>query len=339
VLGGTLLISIIIPAHNRPAFLLEAAQSIAAQTYHNLEVIVVDDGSMPPIEQLGLQDILGPRVRLHRNESAQGVPKAKNAGISLACGEVIMLLDDDDLLMPDALERIHLAFAKYPKLDCLFLGVQAFGPYADGPAKSRELALKKILDSANPTERDELYFFSDSLFGALLDTVPIDFQRPAARRGMWNIAGGFDESCLFSESAWAIHATCIGSVALTKLPLTRWRIHGNNFGWPPGLSMDQERKRQIDNGIDASQFLYRLFKEKQTASQLHSKMLTAYHSRQLFSKAYFLFDKQWAQGMRALLLSFLLAPTFSHVKLAIKFFLLGPLLIIRRSSVNRNNSS
>jgi len=301
--------------------LLEAAHSIAKQSYPDFEVIVVDDGSEPPISQTGLEEVLGQHVLLFRNDSAKGVPRAKNAGVNAAHGEVILILDDDDLLMPDALDRIYYAFSSYPKIDCLFLGVQPFGPYADGPAKNREVALRAIIGKSNPKEHDGLYFFSDVLFDALLDTVPIDFQRPAARRGMWNIVGGFDENCLFSESAWAIRACCIGTIALTKTPLTQWRIHDSNFGWPSGLELDQIRNRQIDNGINAGAQLLKTFNDEQKAWRVREKKIRRHHSGQLFSKAYYLRDKKWLEGIKALLHSFLLAPRPLHLKLAVKYFL------------------
>ena len=316
-----MLISIVIPAHNRPAFLLEAVHSIAKQTYSNFEVIVVDDGSVPPISQSALEEVLGQRVVLYRHDSAHGVPKTKNAGVNAAHGEVILLLDDDDLLMPNALEHIYYAFSNYPRIDCLFLGVQPFGPYADGPARSRDAALSAIVKKSNPDESDGLYFFSDSLFDALLSSVPIDFQRPAARRSMWNIVGGFDENCLFSESAWAIHASCIGTIALTKKPVTQWRIHDSNFGWPPGLELDQIRRRQIDNGISAGTQLLKVFNEEERTWRTRGKLIKKHHSDQLFSKAYYLRDKDWREGMRALLYSFLLMPRLLHLKLAVKYFL------------------
>lgn len=194
-----LLVSVVIPAHNRPALLVEALRSVAAQSYSDFEVVVIDDGSEPPISQTALTDVLGSRVVLHRHDSPQGVPKAKNAGVGAARGEVILLLDDDDLLVPDALESIYQAFSSYPNIDCLFLGVHPFGPYAEGPTRNRETAVGKLLEQAKPEERNGLYFFSKDLFPALLHTVPIDFQRPAARRGAWNIVGGFDESSLYND--------------------------------------------------------------------------------------------------------------------------------------------
>lgn len=328
-----MLISIAIPAHNRPAFLLEAVQSIADQTYPNFEVIVVDDGSVPPISRSALEDVLGQRVTLYRHEVAQGVPKAKNAGINAAHGEVILLLDDDDLLMPDALECIHSVFSNHPGIDCLFLGVRPFGPYAEGTVKSRNAALSAVIENSRPVERDGIYFFSDSLFGALLNTVPIDFQRPAARRSMWNIVGGFDESCLFSESAWAIHASCVGTIALTRKPITQWRIHGDNFGWPSGIELDQIRRRQFDNGICAGKELLRTFKNEERAWRIRARMIKGRHSGQLFGKAYYLRDKDWLEGIRALLHSFFLAPRPLHLKLAAKYLI--PLRWLEQASASK----
>jgi glycosyltransferase involved in cell wall biosynthesis len=273
--------------------------------------------------QSDLEEILGKRVLLCRHDLARGVPKAKNAGVNAAHGEIILLLDDDDLLVPDALTNIFYAFSNYPKVDCLFLGVRPFGQYADEPAKSRHAALSKILNKLKPEEHDEIYFFSEELFDALLVSVPIDFQRPAARRGIWNIVGGFDENSLFSESTWAIRAASIGKIALTKKPQTEWRIHDSNFGWPSGLDLDLDQitRRQIDNGISSGANLLKKFDEEEKTWNFRAKKIRKYHSDQLFSKAYYLRDKDWSEGVKALLNSFILSPRPIHLKLAIKYFI------------------
>jgi hypothetical protein len=316
-----LLISVVIPAHNRPALLLEALRSVAAQSYPDFEVVVIDDGSEPPISQAALTDVLGSRVVLHRHDSPQGVPKAKNAGVGAARGEVILLLDDDDLLVPDALESIYQAYSSYPNIDCLFLGVRPFGPYAEGPTRNRETAVGKLLEQAKPEERNGLYFFSEDLFPALLHTVPIDFQRPAARRGAWNIVGGFDESSLYSESAWAIRASSLATVALTAKPLMEWRIHDSNFGWPADMDVEDIRRRQIDNSIASGFALMKTFDEQQRAARLRAREIRKYQSNTLFSKAYSLCGKAWREGIFALLGSFRLRPGLAHLKLAVKYLL------------------
>lgn len=323
-----MLISVVIPTYNRPALLKEALCSVAEQTYRSFEVVVVDNGSEPPISRGALEEVLGSRVVLRRYDRPQGVPKSKNAGVRSARGEIILLLDDDDLLMPDALESIYQAFSSHPNIDCLFLGVRPFGPYAQGPAEARERAVAKLLEQAKPEERDGLYFFSDTLFHALLHTVPIDFQRPAARHGVWNIIGGFDENSLYSESAWAIRVASIATVALTSKPLTQWRIHDSNFGWPADMKVDDIRRRQTDNAITSGYALMKMFDEQQRQSHLRAREIRKYQSNTLFSKAYRLCGKAWREGMYALLCSFRVAPRPAHLKLAVKYFL--PMRWIRK---------
>ena len=74
--------------------------SALGQTLHDIEVIVVDDGSVPPVE---LEP--DPRVRLVRNDRPLGVSGARNAGLAVAQGRHVAFLDDDNLLLPDMAER------------------------------------------------------------------------------------------------------------------------------------------------------------------------------------------------------------------------------------------
>ncbi len=318
-----MLISIVIPAFNRPELLLEAARSIAAQTSSNFEVVVVDNGSTPPISAEMLESVLGDRVRLCRYESPLGVPRAKNTGVRAARGEVILLLDDDDLLTPNAVETLSTAFADHPELDCIFLGVRPFGAYADGPAKNRLVALDKVISRTMPRLADGLYLFGDDIFAALLDTVPIDFQRPAARRSAWNIIGGFDENCLFSESAWAVRAASIATIALTRESLTEWRIHGNNFGWPANMTLEDIRRRQVDNGLSSARSLMSSFDQERAEWALRASAARKMLADQLFDKAYYLVDRDRREGLVALLSSLRLAPGLRHLKLALKYCLPG----------------
>lgn len=314
-----MLISIVIPAFNRPDLLQEAAHSIAAQTASNYEVIVIDNGSSPPISLEALEHVLGDRVRLCRYDSPLGVPRAKNAGIEAARGEIIMLHDDDDLLAPNAVETLSAAFCAHSEIDCIFLGVRLFGPYSDGPAKNRLAALRKILERTKPEAVDGLYVFGRNLFQALLDAVPIDFQRPAARRSAWNIIGGFDENCLFSESAWAVRAASIAKIALSHELLTEWRIHGNNFGWLAGMTTEDNRRRQIENGLSSARSLLKIFDREKEEWASRAKAAKWMLATQLFDKSYYLLDKDRREGFLALLCSLRLFPGFRHLKLALHY--------------------
>jgi glycosyltransferase involved in cell wall biosynthesis len=92
-------VSVVIPTHDRSTLLALTLRSVLWQEDVSLEAIVVDDGSIAGTvrEVPGLED---PRVRLIRNESAQGVSSARNRGIDESRGDWIAFLDDDDLWAP-----------------------------------------------------------------------------------------------------------------------------------------------------------------------------------------------------------------------------------------------
>ncbi|HEY9877823.1 MAG TPA: glycosyltransferase family A protein [Leptolyngbyaceae cyanobacterium] len=102
----TALISIVIPAYNAAAFIRRTIESVLKQTYRNLEVLVVDDGSRDEtaviVEQLAREDR---RIRL-LYQANQGVAAARNLGIQAAQGEFIAPIDADDLWHPTALAKL-----------------------------------------------------------------------------------------------------------------------------------------------------------------------------------------------------------------------------------------
>lgn len=106
------LVSVIIPVFNREHYLAEAIESVRAQTYRPIEVIVVDDGSMDKTEQIVGQ--YGDVRYLY--QSHQGVASARNTGISVAGGEIIAFLDSDDLWPPGRLTITVRYFEQYPEI-------------------------------------------------------------------------------------------------------------------------------------------------------------------------------------------------------------------------------
>lgn len=312
-------ISVVIPTHNRPGLLEEAVASVVQQTHADWELVIVDDGSTPPVSPASFSVSGGERLKLLRHETPHGVARAKNAGIMAATGEVVTLLDDDDLFHADALATIRDAFERIPSLDCLFLGVEPFGPYAANPAAGRNKAVAKILDEARPMESNGVYVFGREIFGLLLQSVPIDFQRPAARKGAWNIIGGFDETTLFSESGWAIKATATCRVALTRKPVTRWRIHGHNFGWLSDSEPGEAALRQLDNTLASAKALESHFVQKERTARSQLAHVRVHLAESLFSRAYLLRDGHRCLGLPSLLGSFRISPRLKHLKLLLRY--------------------
>ena len=98
------LVSIIIPFYNRINWLLEAIESVQKQTYKNWELILVNDGSADDITEIRYLVEKDRRIRLIEQENA-GVAAARNAGIAIAEGYYIALLDSDDLWDRQKLEK------------------------------------------------------------------------------------------------------------------------------------------------------------------------------------------------------------------------------------------
>jgi len=94
------LVSVIIPVYNGARYLREALESVFAQTYRPIEVIVVDDGS---IDDSGVIAQSFPEVH-YIHQANQGVAAARNNGIEAARGEYFAFLDQDDLWMPEKLK-------------------------------------------------------------------------------------------------------------------------------------------------------------------------------------------------------------------------------------------
>jgi glycosyltransferase involved in cell wall biosynthesis len=117
-------VSVIIPAYNAEAFVADTVNSVLNQTYQDLEIIVVDDGSKDGT--LAALEPFGNRVRVHQQKNG-GVARARNTGVSLAKGSWIAFLDADDLWLPEKLER-QMAITSAPMSYTDRLNIGARGP-------------------------------------------------------------------------------------------------------------------------------------------------------------------------------------------------------------------
>jgi glycosyltransferase involved in cell wall biosynthesis len=105
------LVSVVIPCFNQARFLPHAIESILAQTYSPIEIVVVDDGS--PDDTAAVAKSY-PSVRLVSTTN-QGLPTARNNGFAAATGSLVVFLDADDRLLPDAVARGVAFFDDHPE--------------------------------------------------------------------------------------------------------------------------------------------------------------------------------------------------------------------------------
>lgn len=97
-------VSVIMPVYNGEPFLLEAVDSILAQTYTDFELLVINDGSTDDTVAI-LQSYDDPRIMLIHNDGNLGLIATLNRGIDLARGEYLVRMDCDDISLPERLRK------------------------------------------------------------------------------------------------------------------------------------------------------------------------------------------------------------------------------------------
>lgn len=121
------LISIIIPCYNTASLVSETLDSVLAQTYSNIEVILVNDGSSD-----NLEEVLSPFLKEHNNfkyfsQENKGLSGARNSGIKLANGEYLLCLDADDLIAPTYIQKCVAVLDSRPEVKLVYSRAKFFG--------------------------------------------------------------------------------------------------------------------------------------------------------------------------------------------------------------------
>jgi glycosyltransferase involved in cell wall biosynthesis len=116
------LITICIPTCDRPQFLREAVLSAFAQTYRPLEIVIGDDSRFSSAEPALTHFHSNATIELHYKKNSKPIGQAGNANelFTRACGDRIVLLHDDDLLLPDAVRILAGCWNSYPQLTVAF---------------------------------------------------------------------------------------------------------------------------------------------------------------------------------------------------------------------------
>ena len=139
------LVSIIIPIYKVEKFLKQGLDSVIAQTYKNLEIILIDDGSPDNCgkicDEYAEKDS---RIRVIHKENG-GVSSARNAGIEVSTGEWIYFMDPDDYIELEMIEEM-LSFAKKTQTDMCFCDFDKF--------RGNQIKLKKSLKTDREVFKD-----------------------------------------------------------------------------------------------------------------------------------------------------------------------------------------
>lgn len=204
-------VTVVIPAYNSRTTLLEAIASVRAQTCPPREIIVVDDGSRDGTAE-AVAALDGP---VHLVRQANGGPaRARNAGLALARGEWLAMLDADDVWLPEKLER-QLARGS---ADCILTGLWWPGPRGEIGHAYR-----------GPLERDALCaaMLQSNVLAGGCSTALI-------RRTTLERVGGFDPTYVASEDRdFFFRLARVATVDYVREPLVRRRRGPVQYGGDP----------------------------------------------------------------------------------------------------------
>jgi glycosyltransferase involved in cell wall biosynthesis len=237
------LVSIIIPTYNRAHCLGRAIDSALAQTYADIDVIVVDDGSTDATRAL-VEGAYGkdPRVR-YVHQPNRGVSAARNHGIRLVKGDFAALLDSDDVWLPFKIELQIACLRAFPDAGMVWSDMTAV--HTDGHRVS-ERYLKQFYSTYRLFSSDDLFdqslplatvapglaeavgayrlysgdIFSHMVMGNLVHTSTV-----LLRRDRLLASGLFDEAVRTGEDHEFHLATCrAGRVAFADLPTILYEV-------------------------------------------------------------------------------------------------------------------
>lgn len=175
-----ILISIVIPTYNCSQHISSAIDSVLAQTYRNIEVIVVDDGSIDDTKSILKR--YGSKIK-YVFQSNSGPSAARNKGIKLSSGEFIAFLDADDVWVPNKLELQTQLMEQYRDIGlvgCGYYNIDSRGKIVSGPfiPKSfknnselvREIMVRPVLNTPSVLVKklcfEKVGLFDENLKGA-----------------------------------------------------------------------------------------------------------------------------------------------------------------------------
>ncbi len=228
------LVSVVVPVFNGARYLKESLDSILAQTYRPLEVLVMDDASTDATPEILAS--YGHRIRAHRQDTNKGIYDNTDDGIHMARGDLIAVYHADDVYLPAMVERQVAWMAAHPGAGAVFTSDLWID--AEGRQYGR-LHLPPEVSGGRPLD------FS-TVFNALLSRKNTFLVCPTAmvRAEVYRELGGYRQHMFRNSSdldMW-IRIAARWPLGVLEEPLMRYRhFHGSSSGGYHHLRTEPER--------------------------------------------------------------------------------------------------
>lgn len=213
------LVSIVIPVYNGSNYMREAIDSALAQTYTNIEVIVVNDGSTDDTEQIALS--YGQKIRYFKKENG-GVSSALNLGIANMKGSYFSWLSHDDLYTPDKVAAQVDALRELPSNDTVILCEWTYIDTSSKSIKNKQngcsIPCGTVLYGGNVLH----YLLKEGTFNGCSLLIP---------KTAFAICGNFDERLRFNQDGFMWSKIFLSGFSLLRIPnkCVRSRVHSGQL--------------------------------------------------------------------------------------------------------------
>ncbi len=259
------LVSVVIPSFNRAYCLARTLDSALAQTYNEIEVLVVDDGSTDDTRTMIQTRYANDKRVRYLYQANRGVAAARNTGIGAATGAFVALLDSDDVWQPWKIELQMCCMQKFPEIGMVWTDMEAIDPagrvfnkayirtmysaYKFFPESSlfpESYSLEMIAPSLREVVRGARFrkghIFSQMIMGNLVHTSTV-----LLRRERLDQVRGFNEELRYSGEDYDFHLrTCrAGPVGFIDLATIQYQR-----GMPDRLTRNEYRIHMATNFLN-----------------------------------------------------------------------------------------
>lgn len=278
------LVSVIIPSYNSGKYINSAIDSVLNQTYKEIELIIIDDGSTDKTKEILVPYINSNKIKYFRQKN-KGLAGARNEGIKASKGEYISFLDADDLFLSTKIEEQVKFLKEHPKCDICYCDLWHFNQ--DSPSVMMKL--------------DNTYYSGNDVFKNLLRRNFINPLTVVIRKSAINRFGVFNENFRCTEDweywvnlAWQGAQFCF----LPKI-LAKYQIGLSNTNMSNLISGDLQRMKEVE--------IFENLKKKMTKDERKKYKINSiilYHKVKFFYaylSKYFSFLKKiqlWFRGKR-----------------------------------------
>jgi len=233
----TPLVSVCIPAFNHEKFVKDTLKSVVNSTYQNIEIVAIDDGSSDSTYEIISQFLDEHSERFNRvvvkKQENAGISRTVNSLVKQSKGDFIYLLASDDLLPPDALEKLlnehDRLFKGGPGL--LFYDVKTISEQGNTIEES-------TLTSRHCTYLSTILKDKNFLFSVLAFRWETPFQHHFYSRNFYDLVGGYPENLHIEDLYFALTAAGRSMGQLSTV-VGKWYRLRENRGITPGLSSRQ----------------------------------------------------------------------------------------------------